>query len=103
MTFRGGMENAKEWDIMATFHDADLQVDAILGLPWLKRWQLGIIPHQEAFVRWQEPQLLLKSVPNPEPRVIRQIWREERRERELWSRTDRVRAMNMIIPGGLED
>lgn len=103
LTFQGGMEGAKEWSVMAAFHDADLQVDAILGLPWLRQRQLGVIPHLEALVRWEEPQLLLKSVRQPEPRVIRQIRKEERRERELWARVDRVRAMNMTLPGGLED
>ena len=47
--------------------------------------------------------MLLKSVQRPEPRVIRRIRKEERRGRELWTRVARVGAVNMTLPGGLED
>ena len=33
-----------EWRASATFHDADIQVDAILSYPWLKKKQIGIFP-----------------------------------------------------------
>ena len=49
--FEGGIGDGKEWTVLSTFHDADLQVDAIIGLPWLRERQLGVFPHEEALAR----------------------------------------------------
>ena len=60
LTFSGGVEGRRSWSVGATFHDADLRVDAILGLPWLRKCQLGVFPHLEALARWEDPRLLLQ-------------------------------------------
>ena len=78
-------------------------MDAIIGLPWLKQRQLGVFPHLEALAKWEEPKVLLHSVKQPNQHRIQQLRKEERRERNLWARVDQVRAMNMTLPGLLEE
>ena len=36
------------WCTSATFHEADIEVDLILGYPWLEKTKLGVFPHLEA-------------------------------------------------------
>ena len=36
------------WSAPASFHDADIQVDALIGYPWLQRHKLGVFPHLRA-------------------------------------------------------
>jgi hypothetical protein len=40
----------------ATFYEAEIQVDAILSYPWLKKNKIGIFPHRLALCR-EEPKL----------------------------------------------
>ena len=40
-----------EWCTRATFHEADIRVDAILSCPWMDSEQLGVFPHLEALAR----------------------------------------------------
>jgi hypothetical protein len=42
-----------EWKEKAVFLDGDIQVDLILGYPWLRRTQLGILPHKGALFHEQ--------------------------------------------------
>ncbi len=38
----------KEWDSIAVFHDAGIQVDSILSYLWLVSAKLGVFPHLES-------------------------------------------------------
>jgi len=40
-----------EWCTEATFHEADIQVDAILSYSWIKKVQLEVFPHLESLAR----------------------------------------------------
>jgi hypothetical protein len=55
-----------EWSTQGTFHEADIQVDAILSYPWLKERFLGVFPHLEALAILEEPLLLLQSYASKE-------------------------------------
>ena len=44
-----------EWSTTGTFHDADIQVDAILSYPWLEQSKLGVFPHLGSLVRLPPP------------------------------------------------
>ena len=48
-------------DHHGVFHDADIQVDAILSYPWLEEKYLGVYPHMESLALWGEPLRLLQS------------------------------------------
>jgi hypothetical protein len=54
-------ETLPEWSTQGTFHEANIQVDAILSYPWLKDRFLGVFPHLEALAILEEPLLLLQS------------------------------------------
>ncbi len=42
-----------EWKEKAVFLEGDIQVDLILGYPWLRRTQLGILRHKGALFHEQ--------------------------------------------------
>ena len=50
------------WQEDACFLEGDIQVDLILGYPWLKTVQLGILPHKDALFFEKENKWLLRSV-----------------------------------------
>jgi hypothetical protein len=50
------------WQEDACFLEGDIQVDLILGYPWLRTVQLGILPHKDALFFDGEPKWLLRSV-----------------------------------------
>ena len=54
-------ETLPEWSTQGIFHEANIQVDAILSYPWLKDRFLGVFPHLEALAILEEPLLLLQS------------------------------------------
>ena len=57
-----------EWRASATFHDVDLQVDAILGYPWLRKQHIGVFPHLSSLALLTDPIMLLRDwVPPSEP------------------------------------
>ncbi len=37
---------------IATFHEADIQVEAILSYPWMEEARVGVFPHLEALARY---------------------------------------------------
>ena len=52
----------KDWRERAIFIEGDIQVDLILGYPWLRSTHLGILPHKDALFREGSPTWLLRSV-----------------------------------------
>ena len=44
-----GDRKRSTWRENAWFIEGDIQVDLILGYPWLRTVQLGILPHRDAF------------------------------------------------------
>ena len=55
----------KTWTTMAAFHDADIQVDAILSYPWLEEKHLGVFPHLKSLALLADRMLLLGSLNHP--------------------------------------
>ena len=45
----------REWRTTATFHEADIQVDAILSHPWLEEKKLGVFPHLRSLAHLSDP------------------------------------------------
>ena len=103
LAFQGGPEGEQGWSVVATFHDADIQVDAIIGLPWLKAQQLGVFPHLEALARWEEPRRLLHSFQDTCQRQIKRTRKRANRRQQLWAHVARARAMNMTLPGTVDE
>ena len=68
---------------------------------------MGVFPHLEALARWEEPRLLLQGFPGRDDRRIRKIQKRERwkqnKETQAWALVARARAMNMTLPGVLEE
>ena len=56
---RDGKEIDRPLRCIATFYEADIQVDAIIGFPWLHRTQIGIFPHHNALAQEKPFTLLL--------------------------------------------
>ena len=79
LAFDGGLQGGREWSVVAAFHDADLQMDAIIGFPWMQAQQLGVFPHLEALARWEEPRMLLRSTQDTS---LRQVRRAQKRRTE---------------------
>ena len=50
-TNRPNQPSRMKWCTKGTFHDAEIQVDAILSYPLLEKAQLGVFPHLESPVR----------------------------------------------------
>ena len=57
---------SEQWTAKASFHDANIELDGILGFPWLRDNRLVIVSHQDALA-WDEkegmPLSVLQSVP----------------------------------------
>jgi len=52
---------AWDWRATASFHEADIQVDAILSHPWLVSKRLGVFPHLKSLALLTEPLVLLRG------------------------------------------
>ena len=60
------------WEVGAALYDSATQVDMILGYPWLRSHQLGILPHRNALLA-EGPKgrmVLLKSWTGPMPKSV---------------------------------
>ena len=70
-----------EWTTTGTFHDADIQVDAILSYPWLEESHLGVFPHLGS---------LVKLPPQGEPGgpILLKGWPKRKRKRCCGPRLD---------------
>ena len=70
-----------DWSIPGTFHDADIQVDAILSYPWLEASHLGVFPHLGS---------LVKLPPEGESSgpILRKGWPKRRKQRYGGPRLD---------------
>ena len=120
-----------EWSAIGIFHDADIQVDAILSYPWLEQAKLGVFPHLGALVSLPplgDP-IHLKGWPKKgkrrprKPRIETQtptegpeglygsvhlsdLARKCQEDEEHLARVTQARAMNLVVPsevGELED
>lgn len=59
---QNGVEQAKPATCQVVFHEADIQVDAIIGYPWLYFCKVGIFPHHNALAV-ENPFTLLYGLP----------------------------------------
>ena len=48
MKVSGDTTEPQEWRTTASFYEADIPMDAILGYPWLARMDLGVFTHPSA-------------------------------------------------------
>jgi len=58
----------RSWCTGATFHDADIHLDAILSCPWMVREELGLFPHLAALAKYDPTQ--------GDPLTLLQSWKE---------------------------
>ena len=97
--------------VQASFHDADIQVDAILSFPWLRANRLGVWAHQHALELQGRPRILLdnfeEEVPSgdeqgtEEETDVEDSEDEEISEEEAdrrWAQVAEVRAMGLGLP-----
>ena len=49
----------QEWSAQATFYEADIQMDAIIGYPWLKAHKLAVVACKDTLAVFLQPPLLL--------------------------------------------
>ena len=61
---------AWDWRATASFHEADIQVDAILSHPWLVSKRLGVFPHLKSLALLTEPLILLRAGAHRPPGVF---------------------------------
>jgi hypothetical protein len=103
LAFNGGPQGGQDWNVVATFYEADLQMDAIIGFPWMQAQQLGVFPHLEALARWEEPRMLLRSSQDTNLQHVRQARKKASKELGVWAHVTRARALNMTLPGVVDE
>ena len=77
-----GIPESPEWCTKASFYEADIQVDAILGYPWLAERELGVFPHLKALAFGHPKMILLRGRqqgPKTEGRADHLIWSRPRK------------------------
>jgi hypothetical protein len=96
-------EGGTVWTTEADFHDADIQVDAIIGYPWLEANQLGVFPHLRALALMASEVILLRGEQNLTTTAVANPKEEEPEEDDTedleplrW--LDRVRGMRLTLP-----
>ena len=105
-------QNYSPWRVQASFHDAEMGVDAILSYPWLREHCLSVIPSKNclAILVENQPVTFLHGQINPQEEKIDTgpfdpaPWRRKRNnnqtEDELLEKAFlKVQAYGMTIPG----
>ena len=87
-----------EWCAVATFHEAEIQVDAILSYPWTEEAKIGVFPHLEALAH-------LSAQPGESPIHLMDSWPEEPEPEggddaeDLETKLYQARKLNLVVPG----
>ena len=90
------------WTAPANFHDADIQVDAILGHPWLRHNRLGILHHLQALAIRKGRLILLRGQTEGEAtggeEETEESTTDSSPECEPLRWLDKLRAMRLTLP-----
>jgi hypothetical protein len=86
------------WTAPASFYEADIHVEAIIGFPWLEENQLGVFPHLRALALRGEQVVLLRGHDAEGEQVQPAAHKKAQKRVRYLKMVEKVRALRLALP-----